>query len=280
VASGLFDGVRFYAELPVGSLSAGLLYTGLLYKETAKIIMTGGDAQEYGDLWAWDNFGAYFASKRLMASARLNIPFGEANTLSVEAIAQFDLNGNDDALHSQYAEVQALIYPMSTMGITVAGFLEAMEGENGFGAAFGALARLRIDIPGPLNDWMNFTVKFTSGSWNDTFTSFTPVSSITQGFVFAGTQSGFVMISADYNVRIISTLLAEAALRHFMRTYNDPAEKGNLYGGELYMSLVWQPLEDIRLSFGAGAFFPGLGNMEIVGDKVKWKLNAVLSLSF
>jgi len=40
VASGLFDGARFSQYTKIGTFSAGAWYTGLLYKERAKIEMT------------------------------------------------------------------------------------------------------------------------------------------------------------------------------------------------------------------------------------------------
>ena len=280
-AAGLFDGVRVEADLAGGSLSAGLFYTGFLYKETAKILMTEGDAQNYAKPWDWDSFGDYFASRRALASLRWDMPLGEENALSAEVLAQFDLNGNDEALHSQYGEVQAIFYPLSTMSVSAGALFQAMESsDSGFSSAFGILARFRTDIPGPLNDWLNITGKFTSGSWNDSIGAFTPLSSVTQGDVFKGTLSGLALVSADYNVRIINSLLVSGALRYFILTWDDPAAEGKLAGGEVWASVGWQPLDDIRLNLGGGAFFPGLGNAKLYEDKAQWKLSAGLTVSF
>jgi hypothetical protein len=51
-----------------------------------------------------------------------------------------------------------------------------------------------------------------------------------------------------------------------------------MYGAELWASLVWQPLDDLRLSLGGGLFFPGLGNI-YPADSGVWKITAALTLS-
>ena len=279
-ASGLFDGLRVATVLPLGTVSMGAFYTGLLYKETAKIIMTDADVIKYMEPWDWDNSGAYFASRRAVVSLRLDMPFMSANTLSAEVLGQFDLTGNDQILHSQYGIVKLELLPWSRFGITAGAVFEAMETEAEITAAFGAIAGFRVDLPNSLNDMLNVTFKFSSGALNDTFTAFTPLSTITQGAVFPGTLSGLALVSADYGVRIINSLYAEGSLRYFMRTYDDPVSQGYLYGAEIYASLTWQPLEDIRLSFGGGAFIPSLGNAYPENTDTMWKVKAGLSISF
>jgi len=275
-ASGLFDGVRFDAALPAGNVSAGLFYTGLLYKETALILMTEGDAQKYAEPWDKD-LSAYFASRRTFAAFRWGMPLGRANTLTAEFLAQFDLTGNDQTLHSQYGEIKFDFFPRNKFMITVGALLEALESEENFSAALGVLAGIRTDMPGSLNDRLNIIFKFGSGQRDDNL-AFTPLSSVAQGAVFQGTLSGLALLSANYSVRLNPTMFAEGTLRYFMSTHDDPSAEGNIYGGELWASLAWQPLDDIRLSVGGGVFLPGLGNMYPDADP-SWKLNAVLSLS-
>lgn len=280
-AAGLFDGVRFMAVSPVGNINAGLFYTGLLYKRTANILMTGDDAVKYAEPWGWDNISGSFASRRLLAALRWDIPLGEANTFSVEILSQFDLNGGDQTLHSQYGEIKVDFFPRNMFVITAGAVFEAMEnGEGDLYAAFGALAGFKTALPGSLNDWLNINMKFSSGFLNDAFSAFTPLNSIAQGTIFQNTISGLALLSANYSVRINNAIFAEGFLRYFIRTYDDPAADGNLYGGELWASFALQPLDDIRLALGAGVFFPGLGNVYPAGTELMWKINTVLSLSF
>jgi len=279
-AAGLFDGARFELDLPLGAISIGAFYTGFLYKETALILMTANDVEEYAEPWGIDNLGAYFASQRFLAAVRWNIPLGEAFTLSAEILGQFDLNNDYQNLHSQYGEVKVDFYPLSTMGISAGALFETMQsgGEN-FYSAFGFLAGVKLDVPGFLNDWLNVNFKFTSGHINDNFIAFTPLSCVSQGEVFPETISGLAFPSADYSVRLHETLFAQGNLRYFISTHNDSDTDGNLYGGEIWASLAWQPLEDIRLTVGGGVFFPSLGNVYPRETDPMWKLNALLTLS-
>jgi hypothetical protein len=295
-ASGLFDGFRIDWNFSLGDLSAGIWYTGFLYKESAKILMTATDAIDYAEPCDWDNFGAYFASRRALAALRWDIPLGEFHALSLEALAQFDLNGNGETLHSQYGEVLVELLPTSKLGITFGGLFEAMEGEGDFGAALGALARIRADVPGSLNDSFTAGLKFTSGPWNDTFTAFIPLSSSAMGSVFtgilrraaeqrrfrsSGTLSGLALASAGYAARLHDTLLLDSALRYFIRAFDEDGESAGNYlsGGELWAALSWQPLDDLRLSLGGGVFLPGLGNIYPAGIDPAWKVSAGISLS-
>ncbi|MDR1306988.1 MAG: hypothetical protein LBK74_05400 [Treponema sp.] len=282
-ASGLFDGLCIKAGLPKSSITAGVWYTGLLYKETAKILMTAADAKSYAEPWDWGNSGGYFASRRLLNALRWETPLGEFHSLSLEALAQFDLTGNDEGLHSQYGELLAEFFPSGasgTLGISIGGLFEIMENREGTcTAAFGGLARLKTDIPGALNDGLSLTIKFTSGQWNDTYAVFKPLSSSAQGAVFSGTLSGLALVSAAYTARLHRSLLLESALRYFLRTFDDPASEGRYsYGGEAWASLAWQPLDDLRLTLEGAVFFPALGNLYPADPQ--WKLSAGLSLTF
>ncbi|MDR1411690.1 MAG: hypothetical protein LBI91_05765 [Spirochaetaceae bacterium] len=286
-ASGLFDGLRLEADLAFGSVALGAWYTGFLYRESAKITMTALDMKNYAEPWDWDRFGAYFASRRALASFRWDLPLPGFHTLSLEALAQFDLN-NDEGLppgearlHTQYGEIQAELFPSGRLGLGAGALFEAMEnGAGEFAAALGGLLRLKADLPGSLSDSLTATVKFGSGRWNDTFAAFAPLSSFAQGAIFPGTLSGLGLFSADYAARPHRALLLETALRYFARTWDDPAAPGKyFYGGEFWASLAWQPLDDLRVSLGGGAFFPVLGTINPGGDP-QWKLNAGLTLSF
>ena len=279
-ASGLFDGLRFNAVTSLGSISIGAFYTGLLYKETAEILMTAHDIDHYEQAWNGD-FDSYGASRRAFAAVRWDIPVGKTNTLSAEALFQFDLNNTDDILNSQYGEVQMAFYPTNMTEITVGALFETMEYKNrNFTFALGALARAKMIVPGSLNDQLNITMKLSSGQGNDTFTAIVPISARTQGMVFPGTISGLAYLSADYVVKVLNSLLIDGSLRYFARTYKDSAAEGNFYGGEFWASVAWQPFDDMRFTLGGGVFFPGLGNVYTDRTDPMWKFIAGLSLSF
>ena len=278
-ASGLFDGLSFKAVTSIGSISAGAFYTGFLYKETAKVLMTDNDKENYQVAWDFnDSFGNYFASQRALASFRWDIPVGAASTFSFEALAQFDLNSKNDAiLHSQYGALQFEIFPVNMIKVTAGALFEAMQNKDGdFSAAFGALAQVSINLPTVINDQLSIKIRSASGALDDTFTPFTPIILNPQGSVFSGTMAGLTVAAIEYNVRIIKSLYAGCEFNYFMRTLDDNSKDEFLYGGELFASLAWQPFEDMRVTLGGGAFFPQLGNID---GKTSWKIIAGLALS-
>ena len=284
-ASGLFDGIRFKMELPPGSLSAAFLYTGLLYKETASIIMTGTDGINYYTPFEGSNYGDYGASRRALASGRWDMPVkfpaGDACVLSADVLMQIDVNNNDDFLHSQYAAALMEFYPKDMIRITGGLLFSAMQNDSGnFGTAFGFLAQCKMGFPfTKASDLFGVTAKATFGTTENGFTSYMPVSGIPQGSVFEETLSGLAYLSLDYNIRIINSLFAECAVRYFMRTYN-MEDEGNLYGGEIWASLGWRLLEDIFIFLGGGLFIPGMGNVYPEETDVIWKVTAGFTLSF
>jgi len=283
-ASGLFDGLRFNIDLAAGSLSAAFLYTGLLYKETASIIMTGEDGINYAVPFDGFNYNDYFASRRMLMSVRMDMPLkfpaGEACKLSADVLAQFDLNGNSDAFNSQYASALMEFYPKDMLRITGGLLFGTMQNSAGdLGMAFGFLAQCKMDFPfTPASDLFGITAKAVFGTTENGFNSFTPVSALPQGSVFEGTLSALAALSMDYNVKIIDSLFAQCVLRYFARTYNIE-EEGNFYGGEFWASLAWQPLEDIFAFLGGGMFFPGFGNI-YSDDTAIWKITAGITISF
>ena len=272
-ACGLLDGLRFSAVTSACRISIGAYYSGLQYKETAKIVMTDGDIANYILPWDFNNFNDYFASRRFLASFRLDVPAGKASAFSFEALVQFDLNEYDHYLNSQYGAVKFDIFPSNMVMISAGAVFEAMQTEQKeFNAAFGALAQLKANLPTAVNDQLGLSIKCTSSVIDDIFTDYIPINSVPQGMIFTSTIAGLTVIGIDYNVRIVKPLYAEFAFNYFMRTINT-VSNDNMYGGELWASLVWQPLEDIRITFGGGAFFPKESD-------VMWKIIGGLTLSF
>jgi len=278
-AAGLFDGARFQMVLPQGTINAGFFLTGLLYKESALILMTDLDKSRYYEPWD-ENPSYYFASSRLLTTARWDMPLlGDANTLSAEFLMQVDLNGSEDYLHSQYIEAKYEFYPIENIGLTAGVLLETMQNSAGGAAAFGLFAGMGAEMPGALNDWVNAYIKFTSGSSGEYLPPFMPISSVSQGEVFQEPLSGLLLFSGDYELRINKTMYVEAFLRYYIRTYESPTER-YCYGAEIWGSFAWQPFDDVRLTAGGGVFLPGLGDVYPEGTPAMWKINVILTMSF
>jgi hypothetical protein len=287
IAAGTFDGLRGELQTSLGSLSAGAWYTGLLFKESANITMTGGDLSDYHA--PWDGPGAYFAPRRLLGDLRWDIPgiLGPLNLLSLEGLAQFDLGDHEDALHSQYLEVRYEFFPAPGLQIAAAALAEALEdGDGGGGMAFALSAEAGLRLPGRINQRLVLGADFSSGNWNNTVAAFVPLSGNSTGFVFAPKMSSLARLCLGYKARLHETLSLDAGARCFMRTDRESGEfaganpvegAGLFYGAEAYASAIWAPLDDIMATLGCGAFFPGLGN--VFDSRLSWKLTAGLVLS-
>ncbi|MDR3020697.1 MAG: hypothetical protein LBU66_07325 [Treponema sp.] len=273
-ALGLFDGVRFES----GNLSAAFLYTGLLYKETAKIIMSTDDAENYAEPWDYDSFDKYFASRRAIANACYTFPLNEGSKLMAELLCQFDLNDSEQTIHSQYGSLLYDFFPTNKLRITTGAIFETMQiTDTDLCLAFGGLAQLQTALPTPINDMLGAAVKFTTGGEDS---AFTPITSVSQGEIFPATIGGLALIGLNYEARLLPSLFAECALRYFMRTYDDDSSPGNFYGAEIWANAAWQPFDDLRFNLSGGAFFPGLGNIDMYGEDVMWKFSAGISIAF
>ncbi|MDR2185469.1 MAG: hypothetical protein LBO80_07375 [Treponema sp.] len=277
IASGAFDGLYGEMQTTLGRVSAGLWYTGLLYRETAKIIMTGSDSIDYSA--PWDGIDTYFAPRRLLADIRWDIPgiLGPLNVLTLEGLAQFDLSDHEDTLHSQYLEVQYAIVPVPGLQVSLGGIMEVLEdGAGEYGIAFAALAETGIRLPGLISHRLFLGGNFSSGNRNDRLIAFVPLSGHPAGSLFTQTMSSLGRIHLGYKARLHETLSLDTGVRCFMRTGSEAL----FYGGEIYASLLWAPLDDIAVTLGGGAFFPRRGNVFDSGTDPVRKIVAGIVLSF
>jgi hypothetical protein len=291
IASGSFDGLYGELRTALGRVSTGAWYTGLLYKETAKITMTGGDLVDYNA--PRDGVNSYFAPRRLLADLRWDIPgiFGPLNVLTLEGVAQFDLPDHGDTLHSQYLEIKYEFVPAPGLQITAGAIAEALEdGAGEYGIAFAALAETAVRLPGLISQRLSLGANFSSGNRDETFTAFVPLSGHPAGVLFTPAMSSLARIYLGYRARLHEALSLDTGLRYFMRTGTEsPGEISGadaveaaavFYGGEAYASVLWAPLDDITIMLGGGAFFPGLGNVFDSATPVSWKFTTGLVLSF
>jgi hypothetical protein len=285
ILSGLFDGI--YGSLSFGRtlLSLGAFYTGLLYKETAEIMMTPEDREERLKPLDYGDFASYFASRRVLVP--LDLEFFDLSSrlsLAFTLLAQFDVN-DAPARHSQYLEARFGLEAAETLRFTLTGIgaLEEWEGADlrmNFAAALGA----DWDVSGALADMLSAELRWGSGVVNDRVGPFLPVNGIVQGTVFTPTLPGLMNVRAAYTARPGRTVSLSAGTVFFWRTdvetFKDAelsASKNRFLGAELYGSLVWAFQSALRLSAGGGIFFPGGAFVEDAGPR--WKINAGIILA-
>jgi hypothetical protein len=284
VAAGLFDGLAVSYALGGSSLSAGAYYTGFLYKDTADICMTASDIADYQKPLDWGNAAAtYFASRRVLASLSWEAPAlaGSPHGLYLNGLAQFDLNGEDDRLHSQYLSLRFLFSPLPVFSINAGGvFGLAEQAETDTKTGLALLINASWYLPTAWQDMASLGFRWASGVTDGEDEGpgpFLPVSSISQGHVLNSGLSGLMLLHAAYTLRPHESLSLVLDGRYFF--LNNGGDKTAL-GGELYGSVNWAPVMDVTLTAGGGAFFPGMGNALPSDAPVQWLVSAGLTVSF
>jgi hypothetical protein len=285
VMSGFFDGVSARMNLGGGRLAAGVFYTGLLWKKSAYIVMTPGDILDYHDK------DGYFASRRVAAGINWEYAgiFNSRNTLSLSGIGQFDLNGKDARIHSQYLGAK-LDVPFINIINTEFGFtLElAEETERALYAAFTASAAIQAFLPTAIPDRFALTGIFSSGAWNDAMGRFIPLTARTPGKVLRPMLSGVALAQAAYTVRPHRKVSADFFGVYYFRTDKttfsdagmDPRSDSPFIGGELYCGLSFSPFQDILINAGGGVFLPQTGNVFKNDAHIKYLVELGASISF
>jgi hypothetical protein len=284
VYAGLFDGASARFTLGGGNLSAGVFYTGLLNKKNAYIVMSPEDRNSYYDS------DVYFSSRRLVLGANWGKTsiFDTRNTLSLSALGQFDLNGNDTQLNSQYLEARFDIPLGSGFNIEAGGVTELLEQNQQTAAAFAFSLDIAWLPPSPWQDSLTLGGRFSSGNWNDSIRAFIPITAQAQGRVLRPELTGIAFVQSAYTAALHPALSADLSAAYFFRTdetsYSDPgmdaSARSPLLGGELYGGLSWMPLSDVLVSGGGGVFFPQTGKYFKDDAGLKYRITVELVLSF
>jgi hypothetical protein len=287
VAAGLFDGITGSLGTDKVRLKAAGGYTGLLYKETAKIMMSQADAEQYSLPLDYEDSGTYFASRRVLVSLGAEFPsLTRKSALALNGLAQFDANGRDSLVHSQYVTVKYTFMPLENLDISGKAAAGLGERETDLFGHFAAGAGFNWEVPGDLQDMAQGEVRWSSGNVNEEVAAFMPVNGTAQGTVFTPRLSGLMTVKAVYAARVSRAFSVQGEGAYFLRTDGEtvsgagyPPSSYRALGGELYGSVVWVPLSDVMVRLGGGAFFPQWGDVFNSDAAVQWKIAAVLVLS-
>jgi hypothetical protein len=288
IASGLFDGAEGSVKLGGSRLSLGAYYTGLLYKERAKLILTPGDLERYAKTFESDGLEGYFASRRVLLALTGEFPdLTPRTSLTAQALAQFDVNGDSESLHTQYLELRFAAEPADPLHLNAGGIGELFQGQDELQGSMAAFAGADWEIPGALTDLLSGEFLWTSGRSGERLRAFTPVSGGNGGRIFDGGLGALMRAGLSYRARPLAGFSLEAGAAYFIRTDRetlgdselDAESESRLLGGEVYGALVWGPDPMFRLSAGIGAFFPGWGGAYREDAPVKWKGNVGVIVS-
>ena len=294
IADGLFDGARFSYDSSAGSFSAGVWYTGLLYKKTANITMTAGDQASYdADLDYSDLSNTYFAPKRFLASLDWEHPsVGELLGLKAAVTGQIDLTGEDVKYNSQYLTLKAGV-PVKSFLFELGGSFETAEFEpadaddNNFNIAFAWDVGIFWTLPTSFNSRLSLTGHFAGGAKDGIVGAFVPITTKYYGDIFKPKLSGLSVLALNYTARLVNALGTSFTVSHFVRndlgTFNGypiaEDNKGYSLGTEFFVRLIWSPVSDLQLNLGAGVFSPAMGNAGPDAN-ARWRveLAAILAL--
>lgn len=290
-ASGLFDGLSLAVDAGSGSFSAGMWYTGFLYKKTANITVTSADFDSYNAEFTFDNFSdTYFASKRILAAVGWEHPaLGERVRLRVSLLNQGDVNGGDSWYHSQYLIARASIPVTPRFVLDAGGSLSVaesrVEAKENVGVSLAGQLEAGVFLPTSIQDKLSFRGTFSSGKTEDgNIEAYVPLTTVSQGGVLGAKLSGLSVLCLDYTARLHRTFSAALSNSYFVLsdkgTYKDwPAAtgaEGFFLGTEVYGQLIWSPVADLRLNLGGGVFIPGDA---APNEKLKWKLELAAQLA-
>jgi len=289
VAEGLFDGVNLTFDTDFGTFNAGGWYTGLLYKNRAKIFMTAKDLESGLTPVDFDDFAdTYFASRRVVAGLGWE-HLGMVGSVKgkVSFLGQFDLN-DGKKLNSQYL-VGKLTVPAGSFAFDVGACLELIQNDGDFGMAIAGDAGVSWVLPTSIRSKLSLLGRFASGGTDgDTILAFLPVSTKTQGNILKPALSGISMIDLDYIARLHETFSLGLSSSYFIRsdlgTYGGypvlgTSSDGYFLGNEFFLRLLWVPVSDFQFNLGGGMFLPALGNVASSADPL-WRveLNVIISL--
>jgi hypothetical protein len=286
--SGLFDGAGGSVNFGAGRISLEAFYTGLLYKETAKIIMTPNDLQKYQEPFALDDLAAYFASRRVLLALTGEFPALTPRTaLTVQGLAQFDVNDTPDTLHTQYLEIRFAAEPLEPLHLEAGVLGELLQGGDEIRGSAAVSAGADWEVSGALSDLLSAKFLWTSGRTGGGVSAYTPVGGVSSGRIFDPGLGALMSAGLSYQVRFLTGFSVDAGGTYFIRTDLgtlgdadlDETSESRLLGGDLFGFLIWAPDPALRFTLGGGAFFPGWGNAFRGDAPVRWKANLGLLVS-
>jgi hypothetical protein len=203
-------------------------------------------------------------------------------------LGQFDVNGADNPLHTQYLEICYFFAPLEILRFNTTAVFGLAEEAGDTRLHFAAAAGAEWEVPGALPDLFALMGRWSGGAVNDTAGAYIPVSSHGQGLVFTPKLSGLATAKGSYTARLHRTVSAEGGFTYFIRTDTetvsdpelDPLSDSRLLGGEASGTITWAPDSALRFWVGGGAFFPQMGKAFISGAAARWKLLAGAAISF
>jgi hypothetical protein len=281
-ARGRFDGMELSFDVKKATIGAAALFTNFLYRGSSNITTTA-DKKDYSKPLDWADFEeTYFAPPRFLAAVYGEFPgLSEGRgRLYAGYIAQFDLSGAADGLHTRYLFLRHIL-AYQAFDLSAAGAVQFHNPRTGgTRKAFALSVETGLQLPGPVTDRLSLGMRWASGNGPSTM-AYLPVTAEAQGVVFRPSLSGMMILRTNYEARLLPEFSMEIGGRYFVRMDaggSGPPVDGyaSQVGGELNASLLWVPFSDVSLSLGGGVFFPRTWK-SMSDSTVRWTLSTIVS---
>jgi hypothetical protein len=286
VANGNFDGANVRFSSGNHTFSGGAFYTGLLYKETAKILMSNEDKKDYVN-------SDYFAPKHYLFSIGYNYTRPQFD-IGLNILRQADIH-KDVLLQSIYALEKFSLWPTENLNINVnlaVGMIVQLDSglQVGYTPSLSAFYMLHGVFPGRFG----FESIWYSGNLNDKKEM--PVITRKQiGSIYDPALTNLLSFKAQYLASLTQRFSFETSLALFFRTStyvmpnywfysefeNSKHNSKHLLGEEFVFTILCSPFSDIAFNIGTGLFFPdsGMNNVYTEISPVKWDIRLGLLIS-
>jgi hypothetical protein len=281
IAEGFFDGLQAFYDTKIGTFSAGGWYTGLIYKKSANITMTADDLiSYYTDLDYGEFADTYFASRRILMSIDWENP-AIAGQIRVKGgvMGQIDVNDTYSPYHSVYFTAKGAI-PVKDFILAAGGSLQIANANDEVGIGLAGELGAAWILSSSFFSQLSLIGRFSSGE-TDGLTAFSPVTTKPQGNVLQARLSGISALFLDYTAQLHKSVNAGLTASYFFRSdeethlvypvMNPIDDTGFALGCEFFGRVVWTPLTDLDITFGAGIFLPYLGNVNPKAG-TQWRL--------
>jgi hypothetical protein len=246
--------------------------------------MTGADRNAYNENTSISQFSSSFAPRRLLATldferAGLFTPDG---VLAAALMGQFDFTGEE--YHSQYLLARYSL-PLGDFDLETGVAAELMENAGRIQFSMTALLKTAWTPPSPWTDRLELGLRWASGDWNETFTAFSPLSTVSQGSILRAKLSGLMTGELEYRVRFLESLSGAFNVFAFLRNDTISFRDAELdtgsspwVGAEANAELLWAPVTDLSLTLGAGVFLPGNAMQQDAAPRWRVSLGLLFAL--
>ncbi|MEL3905482.1 MAG: hypothetical protein P1P65_00395 [Treponema sp.] len=250
VLNGLFDGAQVRLTFPQAEVSFAAGYTGLTYKNDAKIRIDADDTER---LFLQSTV---LAPQRLFLSASAAFPeLIPSYTFGLDVLGQFDLIQRKTATHTQY--FIPYIHGKMHRNLNWKFWGALQFGEDGR-AFYSAASGLLLYYFNP--QWRNFTVRGTldwaAGDYDrkGAMRAFIPVTHLSHTRIAKTPFSDTLTAGLSASVRPVQGLMTELA--YTMLTTPNNRKEAVYTGSELLAALGYGFYNDFNLSVLSGVFIP------------------------